>query len=529
MPSKPSSVPLSHQASNAPASSSTAAGYFAGLGESSDTAAWEETLVSGSSPARGGEQANGIVRRRTPGMASSSTLPNSSTATSSRSASKTSLSTPPLLSSSASATPSPSQSNSASPLPHPLSHGTPNLPSSLIDTRPALHRATSKTERQVAESSNGGSEWSDWGSGRGSLDLLRMTMEEPESEGGEVEVLIHGIKPHESLAGIALLYGIDLTTLRKANKLWATDPIHIRTHLYIPLDACRWNKASETLSRGPGEGQVTLYPKCKGKGKEKSSDPPVQPPNGEVEVTEESGHDPQKTPRVLDIVRMPSSQLRPFPRRRPHEPPSRSRSSQDLDRVIQSERDDSTEGIIRRASLTLGREQGPSIIPDLSTLPPPLRASSADPGKHKSKTMVRLRPPQATTPLQTSSTLANRLSSLFTIAPPPPHMAPLASPAGGVSPITPLPRSGSVARGGDGRSSVDSSASGRTATPLNASRRGSTVEQGQGPREEMELVTRVREGVGLGMSMGVLGGSQAFPGRKSGLGRGKGKEREKND
>ncbi|TYJ53256.1 hypothetical protein B9479_006124 [Cryptococcus floricola] len=526
MPATPSLLPT-HPSSSA-SSGSTAAAYFPELGQSSDTAAWEAVLGSASPSVGGNEQTNGMVRRRTPGMASSSTLPSSSTAASSRSASKTSLlSTPPLLSSSPSASPSPSRTASSSPLPHPLSHATPNLPSTLIDTRPALHRATSKTERQVAESSNGGSEWSDWGSGRGSLDVLRMTMEEPEGGGGEVEVLIHGVKPHESLAGIALLYGIDLTTLRKANKLWATDPIHVRSHLYVPLDACRWNKASETLARGPGEGQVTLHPKRnKGKAKEEPNNSHVYP-NGEVEEADESGHDPQKTPRVLDIVRMPSSQLQPFPRRRPPDPPSR--SSQDLDRVIQNERDDSTEGIIRRASLTLGREQGPSIIPDLSTLPPPLRASSADPGKHKSKTMVRLRPPQATTPLQTSSTLANRLSSLFTIAPPPPHMAPLSSPGGGVSPITPLPGSGVSVRGGGGRSSVDSSASGRTATPLNDSRRGSSAEQAKGQREEMELVTRVREGVGLGLGMGALGGGQSFTGRKARSGNRNGKAREKND
>lgn len=70
----------------------------------------------------------------------------------------------------------------------------------------------------MAESSRSGASQSS-GSNRGSLDLLRMTTTE---ESSEVEVLVHHvsrlqgltnwqIKPAESLAGIALLYGIDVS------------------------------------------------------------------------------------------------------------------------------------------------------------------------------------------------------------------------------------------------------------------------------------------------------------------------------
>lgn len=52
-------------------------------------------------------------------------------------------------------------------------------------SRPALKRLTSETERQVAESSRSGSE-------RGSLDLLRMSTANPDTE--EVEVLIHQVR-----------------------------------------------------------------------------------------------------------------------------------------------------------------------------------------------------------------------------------------------------------------------------------------------------------------------------------------------
>jgi len=90
-------------------------------------------------------------------------------------------------------------------------------------SRPALMRLTSETERQVAESSRSGSE-------RGSLDLLRMSTSNAGAGAEEVEVLIHKVnqtrlfqdsatltfqvKADESMPGIALLYGIDVSLLR---------------------------------------------------------------------------------------------------------------------------------------------------------------------------------------------------------------------------------------------------------------------------------------------------------------------------
>lgn len=39
----------------------------------------------------------------------------------------------------------------------------------------------------------------------------------------------------DSLPGIALKYGISLADLRKANQLWASDPVQLRQVLYIPI------------------------------------------------------------------------------------------------------------------------------------------------------------------------------------------------------------------------------------------------------------------------------------------------------
>jgi len=44
------------------------------------------------------------------------------------------------------------------------------------------------------------------------------------------------VSSKDSLAGVALKYGITIAELRKANHLWASDSIHFRKILYIPLD-----------------------------------------------------------------------------------------------------------------------------------------------------------------------------------------------------------------------------------------------------------------------------------------------------
>ncbi|KAI0268835.1 hypothetical protein BC834DRAFT_655545 [Gloeopeniophorella convolvens] len=64
---------------------------------------------------------------------------------------------------------------------------------------------------------------------------------DPPSDGAEPHriVLEHEVSPSDSLAGVALKYGISLTELRRANQLWASDSIHLRQVLYIPLDKAR--------------------------------------------------------------------------------------------------------------------------------------------------------------------------------------------------------------------------------------------------------------------------------------------------
>ncbi|EJU04147.1 hypothetical protein DACRYDRAFT_20770 [Dacryopinax primogenitus] len=65
-----------------------------------------------------------------------------------------------------------------------------------------------------------------------------------------VEVIVHEIRPTDSLAGVALKYNVPLATLRRTNKLWASDSIHLRSTLYIPI--------SKKPSRPPLPHSITV-------------------------------------------------------------------------------------------------------------------------------------------------------------------------------------------------------------------------------------------------------------------------------
>ncbi|KAG0046726.1 hypothetical protein BGZ83_008096 [Gryganskiella cystojenkinii] len=62
------------------------------------------------------------------------------------------------------------------------------------------------------------------------------TMTTTESVGKRV--IIHQVALTDTLAGIALYYGIQVPILKKSNKLWTNDSIHTRKYLYIPFEDC---------------------------------------------------------------------------------------------------------------------------------------------------------------------------------------------------------------------------------------------------------------------------------------------------
>ncbi|TDL26014.1 hypothetical protein BD410DRAFT_895467 [Rickenella mellea] len=85
----------------------------------------------------------------------------------------------------------------------------------------------------------------------------------------EADVIVHRISPKDSIAGVALKYGVSVAALRKANQLWASDSIHLRQVLHIPL---KWaaNKhrlrspecTSQHLSHAASVHDLTGDPTC---------------------------------------------------------------------------------------------------------------------------------------------------------------------------------------------------------------------------------------------------------------------------
>ncbi|KAG2112082.1 hypothetical protein DEU56DRAFT_985281 [Suillus clintonianus] len=51
--------------------------------------------------------------------------------------------------------------------------------------------------------------------------------------------ILHTVSPSDSIAAVALRYGVSLAVLRHANQLWPSDPIHLRTQLIIPRHRAR--------------------------------------------------------------------------------------------------------------------------------------------------------------------------------------------------------------------------------------------------------------------------------------------------
>ncbi|KAF9933187.1 hypothetical protein BGZ65_004201, partial [Modicella reniformis] len=58
------------------------------------------------------------------------------------------------------------------------------------------------------------------------------------TESAGKRVIIHQLAVTDTLAGIALYYGIQVSVLKKSNKLWTNDSIHTRKYLYIPFEEC---------------------------------------------------------------------------------------------------------------------------------------------------------------------------------------------------------------------------------------------------------------------------------------------------
>jgi len=65
-----------------------------------------------------------------------------------------------------------------------------------------------------------------------------------EASQGDNDVIRHTVGPNDSFAGLALRYGVSIAAIRRANQLWPSDPIHLRTEILItrrdaPRSSCK--------------------------------------------------------------------------------------------------------------------------------------------------------------------------------------------------------------------------------------------------------------------------------------------------
>jgi hypothetical protein len=126
--------------------------------------------------------------------------------------------------------------------------------------------------------------------------------------------------------------------------------------------------------------------------------------------------------QILDIVRLPASQLRFFPRGKRETPRARASLDSDIGRSADSVRSLSTIERQRRKEAraterqSIGRKAG--MFAPLGALTAAAEAAVLPPKKR----IVRLRPPQASTP--TDDSFTGQLKSLFSVPPPPVYPVP---------------------------------------------------------------------------------------------------------
>ncbi|KAF9010623.1 hypothetical protein BDQ17DRAFT_1234215 [Cyathus striatus] len=137
----------------------------------------------------------------------------------------------------------------------------------------------------------------------------------------EKDVLVHEIAPKDSLAGVSLKYGISLPELRRANHLWASDSVHLRKVLYIPID-----KASRAREYIPETSLISFTPDT-----DKEPIDPISLLPAEENIEHNNSPYRHSAEKRVAVIRMPAAQLSFFP------PPSGARKASSMNSVQPSD------------------------------------------------------------------------------------------------------------------------------------------------------------------------------------------------
>ncbi|KAG0243022.1 hypothetical protein BGX31_011338 [Mortierella sp. GBA43] len=115
-------------------------------------------------------------------------------------------------------------------------------PPSYVQGRHTMHRkghtmgpgsyqgSDQETDAHASKANDDDSDWTD--DSQVGTDQNGRTMTESVGK----RVIIHQVAVTDTLAGIALCYGVQVSILKKYNKLWTNDSIHTRKYLYIPFE-----------------------------------------------------------------------------------------------------------------------------------------------------------------------------------------------------------------------------------------------------------------------------------------------------
>ena len=60
----------------------------------------------------------------------------------------------------------------------------------------------------------------------------------PSEHDEDALVYVHKVQPADTLAGVMIKYNCQQAVFRKVNRFWPNDNIHIRTHVFLPVEAC---------------------------------------------------------------------------------------------------------------------------------------------------------------------------------------------------------------------------------------------------------------------------------------------------
>jgi len=71
-------------------------------------------------------------------------------------------------------------------------------------------------------------------------------------------IIKHRVLPSDTLQGIALKYGASTTEIKRVNKLWSNDSIHLREILHIPIPSADASPSSGGSSIAPPPPPVTV-------------------------------------------------------------------------------------------------------------------------------------------------------------------------------------------------------------------------------------------------------------------------------